>query len=727
MIVLDDLGFAQLGCFGSDVDTPHLDRLAASGLRFNRFHVTAICSPTRACLLTGRNHHAVGMGFFPDLPMGFPGYSGRIPRSAATLPRILRDTGYSTMAVGKWHLTPRFDITFSGPFDHWPLGLGFQHFYGFLGAETNQWTPELVCDNHFVEPPRTPQEGYHLTQDLVDVAIQFVQDQHQATPDRPFFCYLATGAQHAPHQAPPEWIARYAGRFDDGWEAWRERTFRRQVDAGVVPAGTVLSPRPSWIPAWDELPADQQRLYARMQEVFAGFLSHTDHHLGRFLAHLEALGLLEDTLVVVLSDNGASAEGGIHGSVNENRFATGEGGNLQENLAHLDDLGGFRLHNHYAWGWAWAGNAPLPLWKHHTWLGGSRTPLIVHWPAGIHDGGAVRHQFCHAVDLMPTILDAAGVALAETVDGVSQQPVDGASILGCIRDAAAPSPRRTQYFEMVGSRGIYCDGWMAQTDHVADWGEERTFIPGSASFASDRWLLFNLEEDFAQADDLSGQHPERLRDLVELWFAEAGRNSVLPIDDSVFTHLSAAQPSPHPPWTRAVYRPGHPVAGEVVPRLGGSFRITAEVDIPDAGAEGVLCAQGNWTSGFAFYVLDGRPVFAFNAVGAAVYRAVAAEAVLPGCHTVAVEVTRHSPRLATAVLSVDGRAVGQGSLDHPIPFLWQIGGAPLSVGRDRGFPVCDDYEVPFAFSGTLDRIVIDVPDAASPDPLAIAEDAARRH
>ena len=421
VVVLDDLGFAQLGCFGSDIATPTIDGLAARGLRFNQFHVTALCSPTRASLLTGQNHHAVGMGFLTDIPMGFPGYDGRIPRSAATLARVLRDAGYATWAVGKWHLAPRWEQTAAGPFERWPLGLGFERYYGFLAGDTNQWTPELVRDNASVAPPRSPAEGYHLTEDLVDEAIRNVRDLRHAAPEKPFFLYLATGAVHAPHQVPPEWIARYRGRFDLGWEAWRERVFARQQELGVVPAGTALTERPPWVDAWRELGADERAVAARLMEVFAGFLEHTDAQLGRLVAYLEREGLLDNTLLCVLSDNGASGEGGPGGLFNEHSFMADRDDEIARSLARLDEIGGPRAYNHYPWGWAWAGNAPFRLWKRFTWLGGVRAPLVVHWPRRIARGGAVRTQFCHAVDLFPTVLAATGVPRPAQVDGVAQR------------------------------------------------------------------------------------------------------------------------------------------------------------------------------------------------------------------------------------------------------------------------------------------------------------------
>jgi len=708
LVVLDDLGFAQLGCYGSDLATPTVDGLAAGGVRANRFHVTAMCSPTRACLLTGRNHHAVGMGFLPDVPIGFPGYDGRIPPSAVTLPRILRDSGYSTFAVGKWHLTPRWEISASGPFARWPLGLGFERYYGFIAGDTNQWAPDLVLDNGFVEAPRAPADGYHLTEDLVDRAIRFVQDQQQATPDKPFFLYLATGAVHAPHQVAPEWSDRYAGVFDDGWDAWRERTFARQVEAGVVPAGTTLHPRPPWVPDWGSLDPDRRRLFSRMMEVFAGFLTHADAQLGRLFSFLERTGRLDDTLVMVLSDNGTSAEGGPNGSFNEHRFTHDILDDLDDTISRVGELGGFRAYNHYPWGWAWAGNTPLRLWKRYTWLGGVRTPLVVHWPNGLVPRGEVHGQFLHAVDVMPTVLDACGVEAPTVVDGVRQQPVDGASALDALRDADAPSPRRTQYFELLGSRALYHDGWKVTTDHVgSQLAVERELVPGSHDFATDRWSLFDLEHDFSEAHDLAAEHPDRVDDLVARWWSEAGRNQVLPLDDSFIGRALALEPAPYGPRARAVLLPGGgAVAEDALPPMGAGFRLAAELRVPEGGAEGVVAALGDWSNGWALYLLDGRPVVALSLFGEPV-RAAGTESIGPGARTVTVEYERGDGGGGELGLAVDGVLVATGDVPRDLPFRWQIGGAGLLVGRDRGFPVGDDYDVPFECTARIDRVVIE--------------------
>jgi arylsulfatase len=726
LVVLDDLGFGQLGCFGSDIATPAIDRLGAEGLRYNRFHVTSLCSPTRACLLTGRNHHAVGMGFLTDVPTGFPGYDGRIPPSAATLPRILRDAGYSTLAVGKWHLAPRWEQSASGPFSRWPLGLGFERYYGFLAGDTNQWAPELVRDNGFVEPPRSPGDGYHLTEDLVDQAVRMVQDQQQATPAKPFFLYFATGAMHAPHHAPREHIERYAGRFDAGWDAWRTQLFERQLAGGVVPPGTTLTDRPPWVDAWGDLSADERRLFARLMEVFAGFLTHTDEQLGRLFAFLEQLGVLDDTLVLLLSDNGASAEGGPFGSLNEHRFTHDRLDDPADTLARLDDLGGPRAYNHYPWGWAWAGNTPLRLWKRYTWLGGVRTPLLARWPGRIPDPGAVRPQFSHAVDLLPTVLEAAGLSAPDVVDGRTQQPIDGASLLATFADAAAESPRQTQYFEMIGSRAIYHDGWKATTDHLGNQLRVETErLEGSRDFDRDRWLLFHLDEDFSEAHDRGDEHPELVQALVERWWSEAGRNQVLPLEDSMIFRVSALEPPPYGRRRRAVLHPGGgPVNEDALPTLLGGFRLDVELDVPADGAEGVVCALGDWNNGWACYLIAGRPIVAFSLLGAP-YRIAARDPIQAGRRVLGVEYARGADPGGAVTVAVDGVVVADGSLADPLPFRWQIGGAGLLVGRDRGLPVSEDYTPPFPCTAELRSVVLEGGATRQRDPQEVA--AALRH
>jgi arylsulfatase A-like enzyme len=727
LVVLDDLGFAQLGCFGSDLATPTIDRLAAEGLRYNRFHVTSLCSPTRAALLTGRNHHAVGMGFLTDIPTGFPGYNGRIPASAAALPRILRDSGYSTFAVGKWHLTPRWEQSASGPFTRWPLGLGFERYYGFLAGDTNQWTPELVSDNGFVDPPRRPEDGYHLTEDLADRAIRLVQDQRQATPAKPFFLYFATGATHAPHHAPRDYLDRYRGFFDNGWDAWRDRVFERQHTEGIVPPGTTLTARPPWVDPWAELSTDQRRVFTRLMEAFAAFLTHTDEQLGRLVGFLESIGVLDDTLLLLCSDNGTSAEGGPYGSINEHRFTHDVLDDPAETLARLDDLGGFRAYNHYPWGWAWAGNTPLRLWKRYTWLGGVRTPLIARWPGHLADPGAVRGQFCHAIDLLPTVLGAIGIEAPAVVDGVTQQRIDGASLGATFESPDAPDPRSTQYFEMIGSRAIFQDGWKATTDHVGNQLRfERDRLEGSLDFDTDRWSLFHLDEDFSEAHDRAEEFPDRTRQLIEGWWNEAGRNQVLPLDDTLIQRVAALEPPPYGRRLRAVFRPGGgPVSEDAIPPLGGGFVLEAQLDVAPSGAEGVVCALGDWNNGWACYLLDGAPVVAFSLLGNPT-RVAATESLPPGRRRLRVEYRRGKQPGGPIVMRIDDVVVAEGVVPADLPFRWQIGGAGLLVGRDRGFPVAAEYQPPFPCTANLDWVLLESPFAPPRDADAEVA-AALRH
>jgi arylsulfatase len=716
-VVLDDTGFAQLGSFGSDIATPHMDRLASGGLRYNRFHVTSLCSPTRASFFTGRNHHAVGMGFLADIPMGFPGYTARLPKTAAALPRVLRDTGYSTMAVGKWHLTPRFQRSAAGPFDHWPLGLGFERYYGFLQGDANHWAPNLVCDNHYVDPPRGPQDGYHLSEDLADTAIRYVLDQQQAAPGKPFFLYFALGAMHAPHHVAPEWVEPYRGRFDKGWDAWREEIFARQVAAGIVPEGTVLTPRPEWVDAWEALGADERRMHARQQEVFAGFLTHTDAQIGRLVSFLDEIGQLDNTLVLLFSDNGASAEGGRSGSVNEHRFTARIPESMTDNLAAFDDWGGPRTYNHYSWAWAWAGNTPLRLWKRYTWLGGTRTPLVVHWPRGMAARGEIRSQFAHAVDLMPTVLDAAGIDPPEVVDGVTQQQVDGTSLRATFDDAGAPDPRDTQYFEMLGSRAIFHAGWKATTDHISTGVlDEEELAIGSRDFAEDHWALFDLRTDFSESTDISAEHPDVARTLEDRWLAEAGRNQVLPVDDTFIHRIGALVPPAWPPGNARTFRPGAgPVTDESVPMLFGGFLITAEVEVPGEGASGILCALGDWNGGYALFVDDGRLVFTFSRAGE-LLEVVGDQPVPAGPQSLGVSYVIDAGGAGTFTLLHGETTVGNLGFTGMLPLAIQHGGAGLRLGHDAGLPVSERYSPPFSWNGTLSAVRVKTPGAPSADP-----------
>jgi arylsulfatase A-like enzyme len=713
--VLDDVGFAQLGSFGSDIETPHMDRLATDGLRYNRFHVTALCSPSRACFLTGRNHHAVGMGFLADIPLAYPGYTARLPRSAAALPRLLRDAGYSTLAVGKWHLTPRFERSAAGPFSQWPLGVGFERYYGFLQGDTNHWAPNLVADNHYVEPLAGPWDGYHLSEDLASTAIRFLTDQQYAAPGKPFFLYFALGAAHAPHHVASEWIEPYHGQFDQGWDTWREQVFRRQQAAGVVPASGALTPRPEWVSAWDEHDKDERRMFARQMEVFAGFLTHADAQIGRLIAHLAAEGLLDNTLILVFSDNGASAEGGALGSVNEHRFTAGIRERADDNLTSYDSWGGRHTYNHYSWGWAWAGNSPFRLWKRYTWLGGTRTPLIVHWPAAIQARSEIRSAFVHVNDLFPTVLEVAGVELPGEVDGITQQHLDGASIRPTFADPAATG-RDTQYFEMLGSRSIIHGRWKATTNHIsAGVLDEEQLAIGSRSFADDRWELFDLDSDFSESTDVASSHPDVVTGLEQRWLAEARRNQVLPIDDSLIGRLAAIIGPAYPAGNDRMFHQGaSPVCDESLPLLFAGFRFTARVIAADDPA-GVLVALGDWNGGFALFVADGRLTFAYSRAGE-MLEVTADRPVPPGPQDLGVAYDIGGATGDFRLLHGD-TVVGRLPVAGGLPVVFQHGGTGLRLGVDTGLPVSVRYRPPAPWNGELVSVRLQTPGPALPDPI----------
>jgi arylsulfatase len=712
LVVLDDVGFAQLGCFGSDIETPVLDALAAGGLRYTNFHTTALCSPTRACLLTGRNHHSAGMGRIAELPTGFPGYTSRIPKACGFLPEMLTPQGYAAYAVGKWHLTPDEECHAGATRERWPLGRGFERFYGFFGGETNQFAPALVHDNHSAPQPRSHEDGYHLTEDLVDRGIQFLQDLRACEPEKPFFLYFATGACHSPHQAPRDWIDRYRGRFDRGWDAWRAETFARQMASGIMPDNAELSPRPEWVPAWDMLTADQRRLYARFMECFAGYLSHTDHHLGRLFDFLRETGDWENTLVLALSDNGASSEGGPTGSLNDLRTWNVVPTALEEALARIDELGGPSMHNNYPWGWTMAGNTPFRRWKRETHEGGVADPLIAHWPRGIEARGELRRQYAHAIDIAPTVLDVTGVAPPDEVQGVAQKPVEGVSFAQTFADARAASRRETQYFEMFGCRAIYHRGWKAVTYHP--------IFDQSTSFDDDQWELYHVEQDVSECHDLAGEEPERLRELIDLWWAEAEKHQVLPLDNSPFEAIFSEIHPRVPARPRYIYYPG----GAPVPEVHAanirnrSHTITAEVEMPAAGAEGILLAQGSLLGGYAFFVKDGRLHYVHNYCGLEQHRASSTVDVPAGAHTLGFRFAKTGEHQGAGTLLIDGQPAGDVDIPRFTRTRFSLTGEGLCCGYDRGLQVCDDYRPPFAFTGRLRRVVIDVEGPAFVDPAA---------
>lgn len=716
LIVLDDTGFAHFGCYGSDLATPAIDRLAAGGLRYTGFHTTALCSPSRAALLTGRNPHAVGMRGISNWNTGYPHMRGGISPRAATIAELLRASGYATYAAGKWHLAPMEECSAAGPHGNWPLSKGFDRFYGFLQGETDQFYPELTSDNGSVDPPAGPEDGYHLSQDIVDKATGWISDLQSVRPDRPFFLYLAFGATHAPHQSPPEYRARWRGRFDEGYDVVRERWFARQLELGVIPAGTVLAPRNPGVPAWDELTASQQAFSARLQEAFAAMLEHTDDQIGRLTDFLSARGLLDNTLLLVLSDNGASREGGPYGVMDEFSFFNAAWEDIDQIAARrLDDIGGPHSHSNYPWGWAQAGNTPLRWYKQNTYGGGVRDPLIVHWPAGITDRGAFRGQFCHAVDIAPTVLEVAGLTVPELFNGVPQIPVHGASLTATFAAAAAPAPRLVQYFEQVGHRGLWADGWKITSYHQQ-----------GQPFADDEWGLYHLDEDFSECRDLASEQPGKLRELIDAWWTEAGRHGVLPLDDRTI-ELFGGTPragTVHAQQDYVYYPPVAHIPADACPPLGGrNWVITAEVTVPDGGAQGVLYARGSHNIGHSFFLAGGALQFEYNALGTR-YRASGPVELAPGRHELAARFERSGPG-GRLTLTADGADLASVEIATIVRILGSTG---LDIGRDSLSPVTGDYQAPFPFTGVIEKITFSVrgrprhePDADEAGAIARAE------
>ena len=694
LIVLDDVGFAQLGCFGSDIATPAIDSLAAEGLRYTGFHVTPLCSPTRACLLTGRNHHTVGMSMIAGFPSGYPNGREWVSHRAAMASSVLRQSGYGTYAVGKWHLAPMSHATPAGRFDHWPLQHGFDRFYGFLAGETDQYRPSLAVDNHLALPDDRP--DYHLSEDLVDQAMTMLSGHRSAAPDRPFFLYLAFGACHGPHQVPEPYRSRYRGRYDDGWEATRERWHRRQLELGVIPEGTALAPRNPDVTPWADLsPADQAAM-ARFHEVYAGFLEHTDAQVARVLAHLEALGCADDTMVLLASDNGAAGEAGPRGSWNELLPFNGLGPDEVAALERPDlELGSDETYPLYPRGWAYAGNTPLKWYKHHTYGGGVRAPLIVRWPGRVADPGGVRRAFQHAVDVAPTILEAAGLAMPDHVAGVPQLPLHGRSFLTTLGDPEhRPAAPRTQYFEMEGHRGIYHDGWKAVTMHEA-----------GTPFDQDRWELFHLDADFSELDDRSAAEPERLAAMRELWWHEAGRYGVTPLDDRFLERAQSRHGTDDEGRTRFEYFRGTPrisesAAAEV---RAGRFTITTTLEDLAPEQEGVVVSFGGRYSGFVLYVEGGALCFDYNSYGDLTH--VRTEALPTGTHEVQLAWAPGDDGAATVELRVDGAVAATERVGRPVPYY--AGGNGFEIGGNWLSRVSDRYERPFEFTGTFRSVVID--------------------
>ena len=729
-VVLDDVGFSAMGCYGGPIETPNIDRIAAEGVRYTQWHTTALCSPTRSCLLTGRNHTRNSMACITEAASGFPAPSGTIPPENGMIAETLGELGWNTYMVGKWHLCPDDEMNLASTRRNWPSGRGFERWYGFLGAETNQWYPDLVYDNHPVDQPKSPEEGYHFTDDITDKAIEFIKDAKTIAPEKPFFLYYAPGACHAPHHVANEWSAPYKGRFDMGYEAIREQTLARQKQMGIVPTNTELPPiNPIGTPEtrtgpdgkpfpamdvtrpWASLSGDEKRLFSRMAEVYAGFLSHADHHIGRLLDYLEATGQRDNTLVILVSDNGASGEGGPNGSVNEMKFANGIPDDMASNLALLDDLGSPRSYNHYPNGWAMAFNTHFKMWKRYEFNGGTSDACILSWPAGMQARGELRGQYHHAIDIVPTILDCLGVEAPATIKGHVQSHFDGVSMRYSFDDASAPSARVTQFYSMLGSRGIWHEGWKAITNHPT--------LSGWSNFNDDQWELYHTDVDRAERHNLADQHPEKVRELVNLWFAEAGANGAFPLDDrSALEIFVTPRPVLSPPRDRYIYYPDVAEAPEsqAVNIRNRSYSIAAQVNVPAAGAQGVLFAHGSRFGGHSLYVRDDRLHYVYNFVGMLEQRVDATED-LPTGEDLLLSASfdkdgEDPPHVSTGILSLyhGDKKVGEGRIKTQ-PGKFMIAGEGLCVGRDSGEPVTDDYpgDAPWRFTGgTIKRVAVDV-------------------
>lgn len=710
IVLIDDFGFGHGSTFGGPIHMPTMDRLAANGLRYNRFHTTALCSPTRTALLTGRNHHINNAGAIMELATAFPGNTGVRPNSVTPLAEILRLNGYSTAAFGKYHETAPWEASVSGPFDRWPTRSGFDKFYGFIGGETNQWAPAIYDGVTRVEPPHDPH--YHFTTDMTNQAISWVQFQQALTPDKPFYIYFATGATHAPHHAPKEWIEKYKGKFDQGWDKVREETLARQIEMGVVPAGTKLTPRPAEIPAWDSLTPDQKRLFARQMETFAGFGEHTDYEIGRLVKALEDMGELDNTLIVYIAgDNGSSAEGGPDGSYNEILALNGIVSDVSSQLKHIDEWGGPNTFPHFSVGWALAGDTPFQWTKQvASHFGGTRNGMVMSWPARIKAHGEVRAQFHHVIDIAPTVLEAAGLPQPTSVGGTKQYPMDGVSMVYTFDDAAAADRHTTQYFEMFGNRAIYHDGWVAATRHSIPW----LMVPNLPPFDEDKWELYNVAEDFSEANDLAAQNPQKLKELQDLFSQEAIRNHVFPLDDrraERFDARIAGRPDLIGSRTSLTLHEGMTGISEnaFINVKGRSYTVTAEVDVPAGGANGVIIAQAGRFGGWSLYMKGGRVRHVYNFGGLELSTVSSPQALSPGTHTVVYEFVYDGGQPGsggTSRLTVDGKAAGEVRVAHTMPFVYSADEG-VDVGVDNETPVTDDYKQgDNKFTGRIRSVVV---------------------
>jgi arylsulfatase A-like enzyme len=723
IVLIDDMGFGQSSAFGGPVHMPTVEALANDGLRYNEFHTTALCSPTRAALLTGRNHHTNNFGSIAETATAFPGQTGQRPNSVASVAEMLRLNGYSTAQFGKSHETASWEISPSGPTDRWPTRQGFDKFYGFMGGETNQWAPLIYDGMTQVEVPHDP--NYNFMTDMTDHAIAWMRSQKALTPDKPFFIYFAPGATHAPHHVPKEWIAKYTGKFDQGWDKLREETLARQIQLGVVPVGTKLAPKPDAIKDWTSLSADEKRLFAREMEVFAGFGEYADTETGRLVEAIKAMGQLDNTLIFyIVGDNGASAEGGMIGLFNELTYFNRVGETVQDILKHYDELGGPATYPHYAAGWAVAGDTPFTWTKQiASSYGGTRNGLVIHWPRGIHAKGEVRSQWHHVIDVAPTILEAAGLPEPRSVNGTPQTPMEGVSLAYTFADPKAADRHTTQYFEIFGNRAIYDKGWLAGTVHRAPWEyEPRTTLE------NDKWELYDTQSDFSLANDLASKNSDKLKELQATFLTEAVKYSVLPLDDRALERLNAAavgRPDLMAGRTSLTVYPGMTGMSEnvFINVKNRSHTITAEVDIPSAGANGVILAQAGRFGGWSLYLQDGKPAYTYNWLGLQHYTLAAEQKLPPGKATIRYVFVYDGGGIGkggTGTIFVNGTSVASARIEHTQCCMFS-GDEGADVGSDEGTPVTDAYSVPFKFTGTIEKVTIELKDAKPEDIDAAAQ------
>ncbi len=712
LIMTDDQGYGVSGTFGGVVPTPALDRIAKTGLRYTQLNSTSLCSPTRAALITGRNHHSGGFGVITELSTGFPGYDSIIGQDNATIGRVLKENGYATSWFGKNHNTPAYQYTIAGPFDQWPSGMGFDYFYGFMGGETDQWTPYLFQNNTQIFP-WVGKPGYNLTTDLADEAIKYMKALNAAAPDKPFFVYYVPGGTHSPHQPKAEWIAKFKGKFDMGWNALRDQIFANQKKLGVIPENAKLTEWPDSLPKWDGLTADQKKLFARQAEVYAAYAAYTDYEIGRVIQQVEDMGQLDNTLIIyIVGDNGTSPEGTLSGTPNQ---YTSYNGILDfpiaEQLKFMDVWGSAASYPHMAVAWSWAFDTPFKWTKQiGSHFGGTRQGMVISWPNGIKDAGGIRTQFHHVIDIVPTILEVTGVKAPQVVDGIKQKPMEGISMAYTFdkKNATAASTRKTQYFEMIANRGIYHDGWYANTTPPHGPWILNAPLPAPKDY---KWELYNLKEDYSQANDLAAKMPGKLKELQAIWEQEAKKYNVLPPNNDTFARALAPRPSATAGKNTFVYTGTNPGIGSAnAPNiLGRSYTMTAEVEVPAGGGDGMLATMGGRWGGWGFYILKGKPVFNYNMLILAQYQWVGADALTPGKHTLVFDYTYDGPGIGkggTGVLKVDGKVVATAKQANSIAFL-QVADETFDVGVDTRTGVNDkDYQVPFPFNGKLNKLTI---------------------